>query len=173
MTILPYTRISLNKEDCLALGFFLHNLVNMPSQIRTRPGTVKGWPAAPKQLSTIFIRLVFASLFAKGSTSFANSPAGRRLTPRRRSAFSSRALHTDPPCFPAPASQGVQPAALRSQRDLDAASGWTGGHWRRSQVTLPPLHSHYMYFELCVHTYMFPFQLHILCTFSFPHRKLC
>ena len=61
----PYTRRSLNRKNCLGLGFFLQALVRTPSPTRTRPGTFKGWPEAPKQPSTSAILRAFASLFTE------------------------------------------------------------------------------------------------------------
>ncbi|KAG7272006.1 LOW QUALITY PROTEIN: hypothetical protein CRUP_012026 [Coryphaenoides rupestris] len=69
-TMLPYTRMSLNRKNCRALGFLRHSLVRTPSPISTRPGMASGWPAAPKQPSTTPIRLELASLLASRSTIF-------------------------------------------------------------------------------------------------------
>lgn len=43
ITILPYTRISLNKKNCLAFGRLRHIFVRTPSPTRTRPGIANGW----------------------------------------------------------------------------------------------------------------------------------
>jgi hypothetical protein len=43
MTIFPYTRMSLKRKNCRALGFFLHILVRTPSPTSTRPGTPRGY----------------------------------------------------------------------------------------------------------------------------------
>uniref|UniRef100_A0A224Y505 Uncharacterized protein n=1 Tax=Panstrongylus lignarius TaxID=156445 RepID=A0A224Y505_9HEMI len=66
----PYTRMSLNKKNCLALGFFLHIFVRTPSPTSTLPCTASGCPELPKQLSTIAILRAFASLFTSLSTIF-------------------------------------------------------------------------------------------------------
>ena len=65
MMILPQTRISLNKKNCLGLGSFLHPLVKTPSPTKTRLGAVRGCPAPPKQLSAMAIRLALASLLTE------------------------------------------------------------------------------------------------------------
>ena len=65
MMILPQTRISLNKKNCLGLGSFRHPLVKTPSPTKTRLGAVRGCPAPPKQLSAMAIRLALASLLTE------------------------------------------------------------------------------------------------------------
>ncbi|TNN36966.1 hypothetical protein EYF80_052870 [Liparis tanakae] len=70
ITMLPYTRMSLKRKNCRALGFLRHSLVSTPSPISTRPGMTSGWPAAPKQPSTTPMRLELASLLASRSTIF-------------------------------------------------------------------------------------------------------
>ncbi len=70
MTMLPYTRMSLKRKNCRALGLLRHSFVRTPSPISTRPGMTSGWPAVPKHASTTPMRLELASLFAKRSTIF-------------------------------------------------------------------------------------------------------
>lgn len=43
ISIFPYTKMSLNKKNCLGLGFLRQILVNTPSPTNTRPGTANGW----------------------------------------------------------------------------------------------------------------------------------
>ena len=70
MIMFPYTSKSLKRKNCRGFGRFLHAFVNTPSPTRTRPGTLKGCPAFPKQFSTNAIRLAFASLFTETFNSF-------------------------------------------------------------------------------------------------------
>lgn len=42
ISIFPYTRMSLNKKNCLGFGFFRQIFVSTPSPTKTRPGTAKG-----------------------------------------------------------------------------------------------------------------------------------
>lgn len=42
ISIFPYTRMSLNKKNCLGFGFFRQIFVSTPSPTNTRPGTAKG-----------------------------------------------------------------------------------------------------------------------------------
>lgn len=43
ITMLPYTRISLNKKNCLAFGRLRHILVSTPSPTKTRPWIFNGY----------------------------------------------------------------------------------------------------------------------------------
>jgi hypothetical protein len=52
ISIFPYTKISLNKKNCLGFGFLRQILVKTPSPTNTRPGTAKGWINKYKYYST-------------------------------------------------------------------------------------------------------------------------
>lgn len=43
ITIVAYTRMSLNKKKYLGFGFLRHSLIKTPSPTRARPGTAKGF----------------------------------------------------------------------------------------------------------------------------------
>ena len=43
MTIVAYTRMSLNKKKYLGLGFLRHSFIRTPSPTRARPGIAKGF----------------------------------------------------------------------------------------------------------------------------------
>lgn len=53
--IFPYTKMSLNKKNCLGLGFLRQILVNTPSPTNTRPGTAKGCKQVLLQIKVIVI----------------------------------------------------------------------------------------------------------------------
>lgn len=63
MMMLPYTRMSLKRKNCLGFGRLRHIFVRTPSPTRTRPGMSNCSPELPKQLSTICILRALASLF--------------------------------------------------------------------------------------------------------------
>lgn len=68
ITMLPYTRMSLNRKNMRGFGFLRHSLVKIPSPKRTLPGTARGCPEAPKQFSTAAMRWLLISVFARWST---------------------------------------------------------------------------------------------------------
>lgn len=58
ITMLPYTRISLNKKNCRAFARLRHIFVRTPSPTKTRPTTFNGCKYRP---ATKIFRLIFCS----------------------------------------------------------------------------------------------------------------
>lgn len=62
MTMLPYTRMSLNRKNWRALGFLRHIFVRTPSPTRTRPCSAKGWNESKNEIYTLMNVFVFVLL---------------------------------------------------------------------------------------------------------------
>ena len=69
----PYTRISLNKKNCLCFGLFLQSFVKIPSPTSTRDTSESDFPEGPKHASTLLILRALISVFLRCSTMFKSS----------------------------------------------------------------------------------------------------